>query len=198
VSRFVSTILVMLPLVGSVPAAASAAKPVATICPDGSSGQSFLAGTTIKGDLIVPPSINCYLNSTAVKGDVLVQPQAASFVTYGTTKIQGDVTATDVPSVVMQGVTEIGGSLRLSGITDIAQLCCGAVVKGPIKITNSRGVVLFSNTLRDDVTLNGNQFLQVYDNRIRGKLSCRGNVEVAMGGEPNTAKGGKFGQCAVL
>lgn len=179
------------------PPAAAAASPAVTVCPDGSSGSSFPAGTVIKGDLVVPTFGVCYLAGTTVSGDVRADPGADSLVAYGGALIKGDVTVGGLRSVVFQGVT-VRGDIRLQGITDIAQICCESVLGGQVRVTASNVVTLFSVRASGNVTLNDNATVITYDSQIRGDLTCRRNDSVSSGEPPDTVRGENRGQCSGL
>ena len=55
-----------------------------------------------------------------------------------------------------------------------------------------RGAV--TNHVEGKMTVDDNEFADVLLNTIGGKLTCSGNTSIF--GRDNTAKGGKFGQCA--
>jgi hypothetical protein len=179
--------------VGVPPAAAATTGSGPITCPEGGeTAHSFPAGTKIKGDVVVPPGVNCYLLDVTVKGDVRAEANAASLVADFATVIKGDVSATNVPSVVLQN-TQINGSVQLQNITDVASLN-GPVIRGEVEITYSNIVILVSSVVNADIALAENQVIIVGENIIRGTLACVGNVTVEV--QPSTVRGGALGQCA--
>jgi hypothetical protein len=197
-ARLVLVATLALSFVGVFPAVA-AAKDHTIICPDGSSGFSFPAGTVVKGDLVVPAGIYCSPLDVTLKGDVRIESNAISFVAGLGTEIKGDVSATgatDVHSVVLQ-TTPIGGSVQLQNVEDIVNLV-GDVIKRDVEVTDSNIVVLSDTEVYGDVTLTGNQFVSIGQTVIHGSLSCEGNTTVSIDSASTTVKGDVLGQCASI
>jgi hypothetical protein len=199
-TRLVLVATLALSFVGVFPAVA-AAKDRTVICPDGSNGYSFPAGTVVKGDLVVPAGLYCSPLEVTLKGDVRIESNAtssSSFVADLGTEIKGDVSvasgATNVHSVVLQ-TTQIGGSVQLQNVNDIVNLV-GPVIKGDVTVTNSNIVVLANSEVNGDVTLTGNQFVLITESVIHGSLSCEGNATVSFISESTTVDGDVLGQCA--
>ena len=182
-------------VVSGAPGSAGAGEAQVIACPDGSSGFSFPAGTVVKGDVVVRPGIYCSLLGVTVRGDVHAQPGAAYLAVDLGTVIKGNVTGSEMPSVVLQ-TARIKGFIELHNISDVVNMV-GPVVEGDVEVTASSIVVLFSSEVKGDATFNGNQTVIVGDNRVRGTLNCAANVTVSLP-QPNTVRGGAFGQCATL
>jgi predicted acyltransferase (DUF342 family) len=170
----------------------------ATTCP-----PSPTPGTTILGNLVVPATGElfspCILDNVTVTGNVTVGENRSLILENGST-IKGNLTATNPLNVRAEDST-VNGKITITGagtatLFESTVFLANLTVGGEVSLTNND---VGSGQLRDsrvggNVTVNNNAVFGVINNTINGKLSCSGNGTVLLDG--NTAKGGKFGQCA--
>jgi hypothetical protein len=111
---------------------------------------------------------------------------------------------------VTEGVTCLAAGAQVLGEVNVVQGPVSAIgaarvelvfsqVTGPVLVTGADQVSLFGSQVTGSVTLLGSGGPTVAGNTIIGSLSCFGNEPPpADHGLPNTATGGKLGQCATL
>jgi hypothetical protein len=180
---------------------------------------------TIAGDLTVPASTCVNLQDAVVRGNVLIQPgavlralsnviirgdvnirQEGSLHLFSGVAVGGSVTGADVRLIHLAGPNvRVGGSLTVNGggvIIDIQQARIGGNVTIKRVFGGARSFMLLtSNTIGGDTIVNDNRTGDnvIAGNSIGGRLTCRETFPSPLDiGGPNTAKGGKFGQCAGL
>jgi hypothetical protein len=130
------------------------------------------------GALAVSEGVTCLAAGAQVRGEVNVSAGAGLIATAAV--IQGPVSAVGASTV----------ELVFSQVT------------GPVLVTGAERVSLFASQVTGSVTLLSNVTADpatVSGNTIIGSLSCLGNQPPPIDhGLPNTATGGKLGQCADL
>jgi photosystem II stability/assembly factor-like uncharacterized protein len=127
------------------------------------------------GALTVSEGVTCLAAGSQVLGEVNVAAGAGLVATAAV--IQGPVSAVGASPV----------ELVFSQVT------------GPVLVTGAGSVSLFGSQVTGSVTLLGNGGPIVSGNTIIGSLSCFGNQPPPVDhGLPNTATGGKLGECAGL
>jgi hypothetical protein len=153
----------------------------ATTVREGGGGEPVLCDETITGThagpLTVEDGVTCLAAGARVLGEVNVLEGAGLIGTA--VVVQGPVSA--VGAVVVE--------LRFSQVT------------GPVLVSGATGgVSLFASQVTGSVSLLGGVAAStVSGNTVIGSLSCFGNDPVPTDhGLPNTATGGKLGQCAAL
>jgi hypothetical protein len=153
----------------------------ATTVREGGGGEPVLCDETIVGThagaLTVSEGVTCLAAGARVQGEVNVLAGAGLVGTAAV--VQGPVSAFGA-SVV---------ELRFSQVT------------GPVLVSGATGSVsLFASQVTGSVSLLGGSGVSaVAGNTVIGSLSCFGNEPAPVDhGLPNTATGGKLGQCAEL
>jgi hypothetical protein len=127
------------------------------------------------GALTVSEGVTCLAAGARVLGEVNVSQGAGLVATAAV--VQGPVSAIGASTV----------KLVFSQVT------------GPVLVTGADQVSLFGSQVTGAVTLLGSGGPTVSGNTIIGSLSCFGNEPPPVDhGLPNTATGGKLGQCAGL
>jgi hypothetical protein len=127
------------------------------------------------GALTVSEGVTCLAAGAQVLGEVNVSAGAGLVATAAV--IQGPVSAVGASTV----------ELVFSQVT------------GPVLVSGAGRVSLFGSQVTGSVTLLGSGGPTVSGNTILGSLSCFGNQPPPVDhGLPNTATGGKLGQCATL
>lgn len=186
----------------------------ATTATTATSCTSVLAGTKVKGDVVVPSGGNCTIQGQKVTGGVTVAAGGTLFIGGGS-KVGGSVTSTSAGttsgnqlgtgtfsfSVIICDST-VGGSIAVSGSPSqvlIGYGCGGTKIHGGVTVSgNSGGVQVWSNTVGGSVSATGNSTVAIASNKIAGYLSCSGNTSVTSGDPANKTVGPKTGQCAGL
>jgi hypothetical protein len=180
-------------------------------------------GSTVNGNLIVPPNQRCDLNGVTVTGNVRVQTNAtlsldlpvgstingnvsvgtgAIFFVISPSTINGNVVA-DQCRIVQMEVTGVTGAM-VGGNVQI-QNCMGDVVSGEMigfEIGgnfacngNSAGCIAVGDNIKGNAQINDNSGSSaVNNNRIAGNLQCEDNTTIIGGG--NAVGGQRQGQCA--
>jgi predicted alpha-1,2-mannosidase len=130
------------------------------------------------GPLTVASGVTCLAPGSTVTGPVTVKPGASLYASDAA--IGGPLAATDATAVVLVH-TVISGPARVTGTTGEASIE-DSTIGGPLVLVGTTGIPAL-----------------VSANRIAGPLSCTANDPAPVDNElPNTADGGKDGQCRAL
>jgi hypothetical protein len=204
-NHFTTTMLVCGIMVAALPTARAAD----TTC------TSFLANTTVNGNLIVPAGQACNLAGVTVTGNVQVQTNATLtfpaplppstivgnvsvgtgaqlIVSGGGLTIDGNFVANQCRFVFLNQGVAVGGNVQI-------QYCTSPIVEfndigGNVACSNSGTCDVSSNKVNGNVEVNDNSSAEVANNTIGNNLECQGNTTIAGGG--NSVGGKKSGQCA--
>jgi hypothetical protein len=175
-------------------------------------------GSTVNGNLIVPPNQRCDLNGVTVTGNVRVQTNAtlsldlpvgstingnvsvgtgATFFVLSPSTIDGNVRADQCSSVESSSVpgAMVGGNVQIQNCTLDGRVI-GFEIGGNFACNgNSGGCIAVGDNIKGNVQINDNSGTSVVDNnRIVGNLQCEDNTNIIGGG--NAVGGQRQGQCA--
>jgi len=172
-------------------------------------------GSTVDGNLVVPPSTTCNLMNVTVGGNVQVETGAGLEVSGG--KIGGNILADHCSFVALKNDASVGGNVQIqdcargngytgsaTSLIDIGgnfqcsgNLSCEAAfgkIGGNIDADGNTETFVNINSVGGNVQVNDNGDANVNGNTIGGNLQCQGNAFISGGG--NTVHGQKRGQCA--
>jgi subtilisin family serine protease len=154
-----------------------------TVVEDGGGGEPVVCDTTIMGvhagPLTVSEGVTCLAAGSQVLGEINVLQGAGLIATAAV--VQGPISAIGA-TVVEVAFSQVTGPVLVSGATGNVSLFAS-------QVTGS--VSLLTSATPAASTVSGNTII--------GSLSCFGNVPAPTDhGLPNTATGGKLGQCADL
>jgi hypothetical protein len=179
-------------------------------------------GSTVNGNLVVPPGTVCQLFGVTVTGNVQVQTNAhlniSDNATQGST-IDGNLRAGT--GAILDVFVSSGFTSTIDG-NIVADQCSAvelvpAIVGGNVSIQNCTGgqFVGYSDAeiagnftcndnsiecdalagnVKGNVQINNNAVAEVFVNTIGGNLQCQGNTTII--GSGNTVGGHEQGQCA--
>src|SRR5262249_30010690 len=130
------------------------------------------------GPLTVASGVTCLAPGSTVTGPVTVQPGASLYAFDAA--IGGPLAATGAAGVVLVRTT-VTGPVAVTGTTGEASIE-DSTIGGPLVLVGTTGTPALLSA-----------------NRIAGPLRCSGNDPAPVDNElPNTADGGKDGQCRAL
>ena len=180
-------------------------------------------GSTVNGNLVVPPGGFCILNGVTVTGNVQTNGSVTFAGEAGADTINGNFYVGTGASVDMESfngvLATIGGNILANGCFDVELVNSPIVVGGNFRIQNCESGGYFiaeiagnfdcSNTsvclaesgkVHGNVLINNNSNAAVTNNTIGGNLQCAGNGSITDLSNntalPNRVGGHKQGQCA--
>ena len=174
--------------------------------------NTTLTGTVYEA-IVVPEGAHCSVGDASIRGGVTVEP--GGFFSVADSEVRGSISATNAlafivfNSTVRGGVTVTGAvegarpvDAILIGLSEIrGDLVLTAIDNGDefIKVysNNVRGSVVLRDNVVDEVPVLELDEILVADNKIRVNLDCSGNLP-DVGGGGNSVGGVKTGQCAGL
>jgi hypothetical protein len=184
----VSLVVLALSLVGPPAPAAQAAMACTTT----------LTNVAIATDVVVPSGATCVLERVTVRGNVSALPEA-SLLLDQSTRVQGNITAIGAQFLSVAN-SLVGGNVIVlntdSWLITFSTIGGNAILRGASVIWDMEVNKVGGNV---SVTSNTGLFFTIRDNTIGGVLTCTNNSPAPTNGTiPNTAVGGKKGQCASL
>ncbi|MFN2505054.1 MAG: Ig-like domain-containing protein, partial [Acidimicrobiales bacterium] len=162
----------------------------------------------VQGPLVMTPGSWC-LRRAIVSGDVTVHPGAA--VSLSQTSVAGGIVtdgakAIGLCSVVVRGTVTIRNSAGFVLVGDHEQGCTGNVITGDLLLEGNIGGFAVGHNATGGLAARTNagggplpesSRAEIAGNRIRGDLSCTGNVPPPTNdGRPNVVTGARRGQCS--